>query len=374
MQSAVYSKPTSTTPSYVFLLRLTTDDGLSSVQFQAPGGSKTYTIPSDAAKTSGTVETYHTVQGKNHVWEYWDTASNPSALAIYGDGTYHITANYRNNTQSQTQIAYYVPNTTTPIPQPTQKPQMTVPADGNTVPSPVTFKWNACTDPAANAIRLTVVDANSNDVADAVLAATATQSDAYTLTGGSYMAELAFSNYYDKVASSDGTPFQLGRSTLVGCTFKISYTAVYRFWAASNDANFYTISEADKQKVLTNWPTYWTYKGIAFNAWGAKSDDALVPVYRFWSGVLNTHFYTISENERNKIITLWPTFWQAEGIAFYAYPDGMQPTDAKPVYRFYNTNTGTHYFTIDENEMVTLSTEQSYVYTYEGIAFYAYPP
>ncbi len=71
---------------------------------------------------------------------------------------------------------------------------------------------------------------------------------------------------------------------------------------------------------------------------------------------------------------MWPNFWQAEGIAFYAYPDGMQPADAKPVYRFYNTNTGTHYFTIDETEATTLSTDQSYLYTYEGIAFYAYPP
>ncbi len=69
--------PSSTTPSYVFLLRLTTDDGLSSVQFQAPGGSTTYTIPSDASKISGTVETYHTVQGKVHTWEYWDTSERP---------------------------------------------------------------------------------------------------------------------------------------------------------------------------------------------------------------------------------------------------------------------------------------------------------
>jgi predicted outer membrane repeat protein len=371
-QSVVYDSPTATTPTYTFLLRLDTDDGVTSVQFQAPGGNTTYTIPTDAHTSSGSVETYHLVQGKAHTWEYWVQASSPSALTAYGDGVYHITVNYRNNTQAQMQVAYYVPNTTTPIPQPTQKPQMTSPAYDGSAVSPVVFQWGACTDAAANAVRLTITDANSTEAVDSVLAATATQSGECTLNEGAYEAELAFANLYDNVASSDGTPFRFGRAVVVGHRFTVPYTAVHHFLASSVNANFYTISAKEKDRITANWPDYWTYKGVAFNAWATKSNDQLFPVYRFWSG--RSHFYTISEDEKSRILVLWPNVWHLEGIAFYAYPEGTEPSDAKAVYRFWDNNTGTHYYTIDEAEATTLSTDQSYQYTYEGVAFYAYPP
>lgn len=372
MQTIVYDGPSDSTPTYTFLLRLETDDGLTSINFQAPGGSTVYTIPSDASTSVGNVDTYHRVRGKTHVWEYWARANSPAALAVYGDGVYRITANYRNGAQAQTQVAYVVPGTASPIPQPTQKPQISAPAFAAVVGSPVVFQWGACTDPAANAVRLTIIDPNSDEeVLGKVLAATATQSGDCTLSEGTYDGELAFANLYEGT-SSDGTPFQFGRAVLVGHQFTVLYTAVYRFWASSTDANFYTISGKEKDKVIANWPTFWTYKGIAFNACGKKSDSQLLPVYRFWSG--RSHFFTMDEEERNRIITFWPDVWHAEGIAFYAYPEWSAPAASKAVYRFLNPTTNTHYFTIDEVEATKFMIELSNQYTFEGVAFYAYPP
>jgi len=45
-----------------------------------------------------------------------------------------------------------------------------------------------------------------------------------------------------------------------------------------------------------------------------------VPVYRFWSAVNSVHFYTISESEKAMLIRDWPAVWTFEGIAYYAWP------------------------------------------------------
>jgi hypothetical protein len=142
--------------------------------------------------------------------------------------------------------------------------------------------------------------------------------------------------------------------------------------ASSVDAHFFTTSDVEKNRVIANWPDHWTYKGVAFNACLTQSNVSLLPVYRFWSG--RSHFYTISASERVTILTYYQGVWTPEGIAFYAYSEGSEPTGCKAVYRFWNTGTGTHLFTMDENEATELMTQYSYLYTYEGVAFYAYPP
>ncbi len=371
MQCAAYDSPSDSSPTYTFLLRLQTDDVLTSVEFQAPGGSTVYKIASDSHTSAGNVETYHRVQSKKiHLWEYWVKVSTASGLAAYGDGTYRITAYYRDNSQAQIQVVYFVPGTSTAIPQPTQKPVIIAPAYGASVGSPVTFKWDACTDAAANSVYVTILDVNEQDVAGDVLAKTAAQSSEYTLAEGSYEAELGFANRYD-VASSDSTPFEIGRAAIVGHRFTVPYMAVYHFLAPSIKAHFLTTSGDEKKRVMDNWPDYWIYQGIAFNAWTTKSNSRLVPVYRFWSG--RSHFYTISETEAAKILTMWPDYWKLEGIAFYAYPEGMEPEGGRAVYRFWNTKTATHYFTIDEAEATGIIA-QGLDMAYEGVAFYAYPP
>jgi predicted outer membrane repeat protein len=371
MQSVAYDSPSDSTPTYTFLLRLQTDDALTSVEFQVPGGSTVYQIPSDSHTSSGNVQTYHRVASKKvHLWEYWATASTASGLAAYGNGTYRVTAHYRDHSQVEIQVVYFVPGTSTAIPQPVQKPEISAPAYGANVGSPVTLQWGACTDAAANSVFLTILDVNAIEVAGEVLAKTATQSSEWTVSEGSYGAEIGFANRY-QVNGSDGTPFEIGRAAVVGSRFTVPYLAVYHFLAPSTKAHFFTVSGEEKKKVIAESSNYWTYQGIAFNAWKTKSSNWMVPVYRFWSG--RSYFYTTSEMEKSKILTMWPKFWKLEGVAFYAYPEGLEPEGCKAVYRFWNTKTLTHYFTIDEVEATRLMAEDLDLY-YERVAFYAFPP
>jgi len=152
----------------------------------------------------------------------------------------------------------------------------------------------------------------------------------------------------------------------------INDTPVYRFWSPINSRHFYTIKEAEKNKLINIYAHVWTYEGIVYYAFETDSEPSLVPVYRFWSPVLVAHFYTISESERDKLINIYPHVWTYEGIAFYAYPEGQQPIDTLPVYRFWSDTLETHFYTMNETEKNKLIDNYPHVWTYEGTAWYAY--
>jgi hypothetical protein len=154
-----------------------------------------------------------------------------------------------------------------------------------------------------------------------------------------------------------------------------SESPVYRFWSPKNGRHFYTIGESERDKLILTYPSsVWTYEGIAYYAFTAATEAGVMPVYRFWSPKNATHFYTISESEKNKVITKYSTnVWTYEGVAFYAYPSGSQPEGAMPIYRFWSPKNGTHFYTMSESEKEKLVTQYpSSVWTYEAIAWYAY--
>jgi hypothetical protein len=146
--------------------------------------------------------------------------------------------------------------------------------------------------------------------------------------------------------------------------------AVYRFWSPVLSGHFYTISEDEKNNLIAQYPDVWTYEGVAYHTFGAPLNGNLKPVYRFWSG--QAHFYTISEDEKNNLIAQYAYVWTYEGIAFYAYPEGLQPSDAKPVYRFWSPRLSKHFYTISEQEKQNIVDQFSYTWTLEGVAWYAY--
>ncbi|NDP43018.1 MAG: DUF1800 family protein [Aromatoleum sp.] len=93
------------------------------------------------------------------------------------------------------------------------------------------------------------------------------------------------------------------------------------------------------------------------------------PVFRFYNTVLGTHFYTISPAERDAVIARYPQFTY-EGPAFWAY---VQPDSSlKPVYRFYNLRTGTHFYTMTETEKNFVIANYP-VLVFEGPVYYALP-
>ncbi|CAG0989229.1 Chitodextrinase [Burkholderiales bacterium] len=107
---------------------------------------------------------------------------------------------------------------------------------------------------------------------------------------------------------------------------------------------------------------------LAFAAFaGAAQAQLPNPVFRFYNTATGTHFYTISTPERDLVLSRYPHF-AYEGPAYYAHP---APTAGNlPVYRFYNTRTGTHFYTQSEEEKnFVLATWP--VFAFEGPAYYA---
>jgi hypothetical protein len=153
---------------------------------------------------------------------------------------------------------------------------------------------------------------------------------------------------------------------------------VHRFWSPLHGRHFFTISVDEKDDVLATYPTeVWTYEGAGFRAYAEGSQPTgTAAVYRFWSPVLASHFYTIDVAEKDYIVANYSDVWTSEGVGFYAYPDdGEQPSETRPVYRFWSPLYGGHFYTIDEAEKdYVLATYPPEIWTYEGVAFFCYPP
>ncbi|MGL5939803.1 MAG: peptidylprolyl isomerase [Waterburya sp.] len=144
---------------------------------------------------------------------------------------------------------------------------------------------------------------------------------------------------------------------------------IYRFLNNDTGVHLYTASEVERDYILNNLPNY-VSEGLAY-----ASIDALTgnpepqKVYRFLNSDTGTHLYTISEVEKQSVEANLDNY-NLESESFYAYAES-QP-DTIPVYRFYNTQTGAHFYTPSEVERNvvedTLPNYQS-----EGIAYYALP-
>jgi hypothetical protein len=369
LQGRVANDPNQPAPLHLFVLEARTDATVSYVEFVTAAGYAD-AIPADASTTSDEIDTYHWTDNGAHVWEYWGYFEDPNALQSYGDGTYTITLHYTSGSQEQTTVWYGIPGTTQPIPTPTQKPVIQWPPHDGFVASPVTFRWEPLTDPNAADIYLHVrSDANEYLITD-IYGVHATESTPYDMHEGKYEVEFALETFYS-TTNPDGISFDVLKSSTLLQPFEVVATTVYRFWSPATDHHFYTLTPGERDKLLTKYADVWTFEGPAFYAWASAYEPNLAPVYRFWSSASGSHFFTIDPNEKNKLVTRYSDVWTYEGVAFYAYPSSRRPADCSPVYRFWKPSDNTHFFTISEDEKNKLLTRYSTIYTFEGIAFYA---
>ncbi len=94
-----------------------------------------------------------------------------------------------------------------------------------------------------------------------------------------------------------------------------------------------------------------------------------VPVYRFFNSKTGAHFFTASADERNFVVNTYPDF-RYENIAFYAYVSPAANQNA--VFRFYNPQSGAHFYTISAGERDFVRNTYP-VFNYEGPSWYAQP-
>lgn len=146
---------------------------------------------------------------------------------------------------------------------------------------------------------------------------------------------------------------------------------VYRFFNVDTGFHFYTASASERDSVMQNLPQF-HYEGEAFNAAGSPATGT-TPVYRFFHKGLGNHFYTASESERNSIMNTLSQIYSYEGTSYYAF-EGNSPSapaaGTTAVYRFFNYQRGSHFFTASSSERDSVITNLSGTFRYEGIGYY----
>ena len=150
------------------------------------------------------------------------------------------------------------------------------------------------------------------------------------------------------------------------------YDSVHRFWSPKfNNAHFFTTDYDEAERIRTSDPN-WTYENVAFLTLIAVDDACEVgtPVYRFYSPVFQSHFYTRDAAEKAHVIAN-DRNWTYEGVAYCAF-DTAQPGTV-PLYRFWSPRFGKHFYTANEAEKNHIVANDRN-WTYENIAYYVVAP
>lgn len=98
--------------------------------------------------------------------------------------------------------------------------------------------------------------------------------------------------------------------------------------------------EAEKYRVLADNKNMLT---------GAEI-EGVAPIYRFFNTDTGSHLYTMNEVEKHHIQNNLSNY-SFEGIKYYAFKSEPENMDTIPVYRMLNTQSGAHLFSSDLNEI-----------------------
>lgn len=140
----------------------------------------------------------------------------------------------------------------------------------------------------------------------------------------------------------------------------------YRFFNSSTGAHFFTTNATERDSVVANLSPPFNLDGEAFSVASAFS-PGLSPVHRFYNTQTGVHFYTISEAERANVIANLPQF-NEEGVAYHA--SQVAGAGLIPFYRFFVPSKGFHFYTASESEKDDIVATLSALYTLEGIGYY----
>ncbi len=172
-------------------------------------------------------------------------------------------------------------------------------------------------------------------------------------------------------AQSGGLPpgYQNGGS---GSGGSVGVAPVYRFFDKNFGTHFFTADAGEKATVLATRPDLVEET----NDFGdvSSADPNAEPVFRFFDSVHGTHFFTASTSERDTLIGTRSDLVYEPNSTFYEHP--TQQSGDIPVYRFFDTQYGTHFYTGDAGEaastaaLLVAGTSQ-HQYTAEGVGFYA---
>lgn len=152
-------------------------------------------------------------------------------------------------------------------------------------------------------------------------------------------------------------------------------TSAYQDWAAGY-AEGIDVDQTNGKIFIASIPSDGS-DGSASTLWTSPLPTPPLPaggqtVYRFWDSHSGAHFYTISLDERNQILRTYNVDqWKYEGAAYTAYATQMPGT--VPLYRFFSNKYQGHFYTTSAAERDQVqATYSANEWNYEGVAFYVF--
>ena len=141
---------------------------------------------------------------------------------------------------------------------------------------------------------------------------------------------------------------------------------VHRFYNPVVGGHFFTADAPEKDNVIAN--KIFNNEGVGFTAISRVDEDIAgsVPIYRFFNTELGSHFFTASEIEKMHVLTLEGFIF--EGVGFRGF--NRDSSSTVPIHRFFNVDSGGHLFTASEIEKISVMDLTNL--RYEGEAFYAF--
>ena len=150
---------------------------------------------------------------------------------------------------------------------------------------------------------------------------------------------------------------------------------IHRFFRGDLGSHFYTADKTEKQFIIDNMPQY-SYEGESFQAAERvdinNPESGAKPVYRFLNETTRTHFYTMDENEKDFVVDNLDDYI-FEDVAYHAYETAQ--ADTIELYRFYQAANGSHFYTSSVGEKDHIADNLPY-YELEGdngVAFHVQP-
>ena len=155
--------------------------------------------------------------------------------------------------------------------------------------------------------------------------------------------------------------------SIVNNEHKMLLTDVHRFYEYEKGFHLYTsdFNEIDdiKRKRSIGELAY-NYEAEKYQVLADNKDmlsgekiEGVEPVYRFFNTETGAHLYTMNENEKNYIQGELDNY-SFEGIKYYAFESDPENIDTIPVYRMLNTQSGAHLFSSDLNEISYIKQNQ----------------
>ncbi|MGL5944153.1 MAG: right-handed parallel beta-helix repeat-containing protein [Waterburya sp.] len=143
-------------------------------------------------------------------------------------------------------------------------------------------------------------------------------------------------------------------------TPSLELAEIHRFYQHEKGFHLYTsdVTEiADIQAKSQTGELAYNYESEKFNVLSSDK-DALTgadiagaeEVYRFFNTQTGAHLYTMDEVEKDHIQNNLSNY-NYEGIKFYAFEEAQENIETVPVFRMLNGQSGSHLFTVDQTEI-----------------------